>query len=215
MSCVIDDKRVWQVWEWCSEAYLRHGIRISFPNNTDPHKTYQWRFVLAIANKFEQWEFDEHSCRQFLSIAAQQAKHKGLLRKGLAALHQSNLLDLCYRILTNQHKTNQQTLLELQRQKTWLDTRIADRKHLEVLTSRQNVKSLSNLTIWYKSQQISELFISLSKSCTKAVNELQHSIDSDFLPAPSGLYIKRLRFMSETNIKHTCSQIFGKDLANT
>ncbi len=70
----MDSNRIKEVWLWCTEAYLRCGRKLSLPEGTDPAKTYQWRYVAAIAKKFEEWDLSDEAAQKFIGIAAQTAK---------------------------------------------------------------------------------------------------------------------------------------------
>ena len=106
----LSEEQIMTVWHWCFETYIRHNVKLQFPAHTDRTKTYQWRYVRAIALKFAEWDFDESTSRQFINIAVDHAKEVGVFRKGLAALHQSNLLEICYAKLQSQSDTSNQSL---------------------------------------------------------------------------------------------------------
>lgn len=211
-STLIADDRIMAIWDWCSAAYLRQGMLIRFPSNTDPHKTYQWRFATSIAKKFEEWNFDDITAKKFIDIAVSQAKQRGVLKKGLAALHQSNMLQICYQILTSQQKDNIDHLQALENMKMWFDSKIGHKSSLDVLLARRESRALPNIIIWYQAHLITDLFIALSKACTKAVFRLQNNdVDSNLLPSITSLYLLRAEFLSEANNVIYTSQLFGED----
>jgi len=208
----IEDDEILKIWDWCFEAYLQQGMRITFPKNTEPSKTYQWRFAKSIARKFREWEFDDATCIKFISIAVAQAKQRRVLKKGLAALHQSNMLDICHKILTSQDNDNKGQLESLISMKSWIDKQIGNSTPLEVLLHRRDTRSFPNIIKWYQASKISELFISLSRSCNKAVIELQNNtIEKRLLPSFSSLYLLRSEFLSESHNVKVTKPLFGND----
>lgn len=212
MSTALIDDRVMMVWEWCQAAYLQHGIRISFPANTDPHRTYQWRFVSSIAEKFNEWGFDDSTAKRFIITAVGEAKQRGVLRKGLAALHQSNMLDICYQIVTSQQKDNVDQIESLASMKKWFDNQIGNADPLNLLLYRRERNAMSNIVVWYKASKLSDLFLALSKVCGQAISRLQDNpIECRLLPATTSLYLIRSEFLSErSNVKKT-QVLFGTD----
>lgn len=211
-SDMITEERLWTVYGWCATAYLQHGIKIAFPANTDPRKTYQWRYLNSLVNKLNEWEFDDETSKKFIAIAVSQAKQKKVLNKGLACFLQSNLLDICYRKLTAQAKEDCSKLDALKQMKTWFDLQTGDKDPLRCLLHRSSPRAFSNIVMWHQSNRISPLFIALSKSCSKAVFQLQsNDIESNLLPSLSTLYLTRVNFLSESNNLNFVSTLFGTD----
>ena len=199
------------IWQWCSDAYLQHGYKIRFPENTDPVKTYQWRFVKSIADKFNEWEFDEATMKKFIKIAVSQAKLKGVLKKGLAALHQSNMLNICYDILTSEKNANDSILSTLEPIKKWYDSQVGS-DPLRTLLQRNGYDTMSNIVTWYQAKRLTDHFIALSKTCIKAVMRLQNDqVEARLLPTPVSLYLLRSEFLSDLGNVSASQAIFGND----
>ena len=205
------DNEIWKVWQWCSDTYLQYGIKIAFPANTEPKKTYQWRYASGIVKKFREWEFEEDTAKMFIQIAVVQAKRKGILKKGLAALHQNNLLDMCYKIVIKQNKEQVSIVDSLTTMKKFYDTKIGSKEPLEVLLHRASPRALTNITQWYQSNLISDLFIALSKNCCRAVVKLDKTIDTQLLPEQTSLYMLRQDFISDEGNSQKALRIFCND----
>jgi len=212
MGKAIEEDRIQAVWDWCSEAYLRHGKRLTFPANTDRKKTYQWRYARAIANKFQQWDFDDQTARKFIDIAVNYAKQKGSLHKGLAVLHQSNMLDVCYKKLQEQSDKNGQELDVLASTKKWFD-QVTDGNTINILLHRADPRSFSNLTIWYRANRLSPLFLALSHSCTSALTRLQKDNPDErtMLPTAARLFSLRSKIVQDLNTFKQARRIFKTD----
>lgn len=205
--------QVMKVWEWCFEAYIRHGIKLQFPANTDPVKTYQWRYARAIALKFDEWDFDEETARQFIDVAVAHAKEIGLLRKGLASLHQTNVLNICYDKLQRQSDSNRHAIDSLRYIHDWLSQRIGRDHAVEVLLRRTDVGQFCNMVKWVRASRISPLYLSLSRSCGRALVELanSHPQERNLLPKPTTLYMLRSEFLEDVGNVKRAKLIFGPD----
>lgn len=200
------------VWGWCSEAYIRHGIKLQFPARTNPQKTYQWRYAKAIALKFDEWDFDEATSKQFIDIAVVHAKETGVLRKGLATLHQANMLEICYEKLKTQSDTNRQAIDSLRYIHNWLTQR-ANGNLFETLLQRANADELCNLVQWVQASRISPLYLSLSRTCGQALARLAklHPDERALLPKTTTLYMLRANFLEDVGNVELAKQIFGSD----
>lgn len=212
MSIVLpSDTRIKTIWEWCSDAYLQHGFKIKFPQAGDIRKTYQWRFVKSIAEKFAEWNFDDETAKKFIRIAVAQAKLKGVLKKGLAALHQTNMLNICYDLLTAEKNESDNIHRSLEMQKSWYDNHIGD-DPIATLLYRSGHGALPTLIVWYQSSRISDHFIALSRICHRVLMRLQADpIEARLLPSPTSLYLLRDGFFSDINNVRVSQKIFGDD----
>ncbi len=210
-TTLLSDTRIMSIWEWCSDAYLQHGFKIKFPTATSPQKTYQWRFVKSIAEKFNEWEFDDETAKKFIKIAVGQAKVRGVLKKGLAALHQSNMLKVCYELLTSELNENSNIINSLSAMKKWFDANIGP-DPLERLLYRTNYGALPIIIVWYQGSNLSAHFIAMSKVCSKALMRCQQdALEARLLPSPAAIYLLRAEFLSDIRNVEIVSRIFGDD----
>ena len=185
----INSTRIWSLWETCQQAYLRNGRKLQLPPNTDPTKTYQWRYLNAMMQKFDEWEFDNDMIEKFVDIAVRHAKEVGILCKGLAALHQKNLLEICYKTLQQEVDTSNQRLESLRVIKRWLQQQIGKKDLFRTLLKRTNVDSAPNIILWYQANKISELYMALSKSCYNALLTLEKSGSDDLILLPKANHL--------------------------
>jgi hypothetical protein len=208
----ISDDHIMTVWEWCSEAYLQHGFKLTFPAKTDPTKTYQWRYARSITLKFAEWEFDEETAKQFITIAIGHCKDAGVLRKGLAALHQTNLLQICYDRLQKQVDSNKRCADSIEHIHAWLMAR-SNGDLLETLLSRQAPDEFCNLVKWVQASRISRLYLALSRTCGKALARLSrtHPEEREILPKTTTLYMLRSEFIEDAGNAINAKRILGKD----
>ena len=208
----LSDEQIMTVWDWCFETYIQHNVKLQFPAHTDPTKTYQWRYVRAIALKFAEWGFDEPTSRKFIDIAVAHAKEVGVFRKGLAALHQTNLLKICYSKLQSQSDTNGQSLDSLRHMHNWLANR-SNGNMIDTLLYRDDVDELCNIVKWVLASRLSPLYLSLSKVCGQALARLSTSgrVEREFLPKTTKLYMLRSEFLEDANNVNQAIRIFGPD----
>lgn len=209
----ISDERVFTVWNQCVEVYLQHGRKLSFPQHTDPRKTYQWRYARALAIKFEEWEFDEDTAMSFIRIAVTYAKNNNRLNKGLAALHQGNLLQLCYDELKKSEDNNNNSISSIEIIKQWIDRQIGDKDPVLMFLKRKNPDAFCNIFMWVQATKISPLYLSLSKSCGKALARLakQHPHERNMLPKSTELFRIRSRFLDDLENKKRSKIILERD----
>jgi len=201
------------VWNWCSDAYLLNGQRLKFPAKTKPQHTYQWRYIKAIAARFAEWQFDDDTCRKFIDLATKYAKDKGVLHKGLAVLHQSNMLDICYKMLQREKDSDKQSLGSLEFIHKWLMRQFGDVDHVGVLLQRPHAEAMCNLTQWYRAHRISELYLAVSKSCCRALARLaeSHPDERQMLPKRTKLYLLRCDVAKDIATLKNARKILGDE----
>lgn len=212
-TCDTTTDQVWKVWNWCSDSYLRHGIRLAFPKHTKPEKTYQWRYCRALVAKFGEWDFDDDTAVRFIDIAVKHAKNIGMLRKGLAIFHQSNMLHVVHDMLHAESMLYVQSLDTIGATHKWLRQQIGDGQPCEMLLRRSKAGALCNLAIWYHANKIPALYIALSKSCYRALATLekQGMDERDQLPKATDLYRLRSDFVQDINNLKQARCILGDD----
>jgi len=133
------------------------------------------------------------------------------LRKGLAALHQSNMLDICYQILTSQQKDNVDQIASLSSMKRWFDAQIGNEDSLKTLLCRRERNTLPNIILWYQASKLSDLFLALSRACGRAMSHLHNEVECRLLPSTTSLYLLRSEFLSEQHNVKTTRTLFGTD----
>ncbi len=211
-----NDDRILDVWSWCSDAYLRHGRRLSLPVGTDPTKTYQWRYATKLASKFTEWKLSEEASKKFIDIAVKIAKENQMLKKGLAIFHQNNMLTLCYEQLCVESESNKLHANSIKFIHAWLHEKCADRPVLEVLLDRNDPESYCNLTMWFQASRLSPLYLAISKACRKALEELEsHEDERSILPRSTELYLLRQSFYQDAGNVAKVRAIFEKDWRKT
>lgn len=180
------------------------------PANTDPHKTYQWRYITAISSKFDEWGFDDQTAQKFIDFAVRYAKRLNILRKGLAVLHQNNMLDKCYKMLQDEVDGDHHIIESLKRSRDWIDRQANGTPLLDVLLSRPNEDAFCNLTMWYRSNRITDLYLALSKSCCQALATLDE-IERSVFPSKAHLYVTRTELSRNVHVLKAARRILFDD----
>jgi hypothetical protein len=207
------EARIEQVWDMCRGVYADHGRILSFPAGTDPRKTYQWRYARSLAARLDEWGFDDETSSVLLGIAVRHIKDQGLLHKGLAGLLQNNILDICLQDLKSQQMSGNQSIASIEMINKWFTQQIADQDTDKLLLHRSSPHSLRNISIWYQSSKISALFLSLSKTCCKALVRLEKLDPQERMQMPKSidLYSIRNRFLRNKQNEIAARKILKSD----
>lgn len=197
------------VWDLCTEAYSRCGIRLSFPKGTPPEKTYQWRYIIGLVKKFEEWQFDEHLMRRFIEIIASYSKQINMSHKGLAIFHQKNILEVCYKKLLDENSVGEDRLSIIREAHNWLLARSAGGDVVKYLLYRGDLDAYCNLTIAFKSNKLPDYYLALSKYCMAAIMNLSstHSSERSQLPSYYKLFEIRENFAKDRDLYNSARTI--------
>ena len=213
MSKIHTAEDVWKVWNWCVEAYRRCGQTLKFPEATNPTKTYQWRYAARLAGQLEEWEFDDQTSIVLIRCAAEYAKEKRLLRKGLSAFFQSNILDICYDRIDSECEEVDCRLALLSRNYGFLSARADGKPFINVLLSRPAPDSYYKIVEWFERHRVSTIYMALSKSCTAALSRLSKLSPEQrgLLPGSAELFCLMGELTDDITFKRQAVQVLGDD----
>ena len=202
-----------RVWLWCRDAFAQAGYRISFPKNTNPQKTYQWRYAARLAQKLDEWELDEETSKAFIEIMVEYIAERGLLRKGLSAFFQTNALQVCYDRLDNYCSRKARRIESLQESKKFIDAKSRNRPIQRLLLDRPRLDANANIVAWFESNDISMVFLAVSRSCTAALSKLAEVAPEqrDLLPTSADLFCVRSDLMKDKWSREQAKKILGPD----
>lgn len=209
--------RIMTIWQWCHDAYLRRGRRLSFPKKTDPTKTYQWRYLEALERRLSEWGFDDDLAKRFIDVAAAYASERGLMAKGLAIFFQSNILAVCYRRLQEELVRIDQTLDTIGRAQSFVQQQAGQRSLQAAMLARASLGAYSNIVQWYQAGHITDLYVALSKSAMASLAQLAKTRPSErlILPAATTLFIVRSSFLRESGVRQKAMNILQDDWRTT
>jgi hypothetical protein len=212
MTVEIQDARVEKIWRWYQEAMWKHANRrVDYPSDTDPRKTYQYRWMQAFIKKLNEWQFDDRLAEMMVDAVVRYAVTHKLLRMGASILAMQKVLDVCYHDACHRKRVSHDFGQDLKIGRELLI------RHQGQLLCASRPGGYVNLVQWYKTGKLTMHFMSLSKTCIDALNALrQLDIDQrSEIPSHITLLRNRLLLLScpeRTSIAH---QILGNDLLPT
>lgn len=215
MNTTVD--RTEQIWNWCRESYLRiTGQQITLPKNTDPKKTYQWRYLELLNKKLTHLELDDDLCRKFIDITLRYAKKHNLVYKGLSIFTQNNLLQECYNKLREQKDNDETDISIIQRTKRWLDDQLAKSSCSnlqELLLRKRGIGTYTNIVRWYEGGNIYDKYLAISRSCGFAIGMLSRDqpTERSLLPKDVSLFLMRNELLSDMRIRFVLKNILQDD----
>lgn len=202
-----------RTWAWCQEAFVKHGIKLDFPKNTDPKKTYQWRYATRLSRKIDEWELDRDTARAYIKFAVEYIKDKRLLHKGLTAFFQNNMMDVCYNKMQNSISMTDNRIAKLIDTRKFLESKCMHRPFVKVLLGRESFDKFRNIVRWSQSKDISQVYMSISASCTAALANLAIIAPNErgLLMSDSDLYQSAQEFLSDNMFRLRAKTILGND----
>jgi hypothetical protein len=193
-----------QVFTICQDIYKSFGIDLKFPKARDVTKTYQYRYLTAICDKFIQWDLDLNEVKRFLAIAIGNSfKHK-TIKKGLSALHQKNLLQISYEQLISSNNTLSQIDQTSQSVYLFLKQFCDEKSAYTILSKREGPRSNMVLTNLFQAGKINIEFLAINNLCRRiAMDAISKDLqDAMFLPTLGKLYVVN-RDLSANNANFT------------
>ena len=202
-----------RTWRWCQEAFAQHGVKLAFPKNTNPQKTYQWRYVTKLTNKIDEWGFDTPTAKAFISFAVDYVKEKRLLHKGLSVFFQNNMMDICYKRMHAHSSAVDNKVKNLRATYEFITTRRGQRTAISVLLSRESFDKARNIVRWYQSGDITAAYLAVSAVCTEALARLAVVApdERNLLPSNSELCSLAIGLSKNDELRSQARAILGPD----
>lgn len=213
MTQILEAPATLRTWKWCQEAFAINGMKLVFPKNTNPQKTYQWRYVTRLACKIDEWGLDKPTAKAFINIAVGYFKEKNLLHKGLSIFLQDNMMDICYdRMQKHSAKTNDR-IIRLKAIHKFITSKYNNKSPISVLLNRESFDGPRNIVRWYKSNGINDMYLAMSMVCTEALSKLTITApdERDSLPSESELYCLANNFLKDDDFRSRAKTILGND----
>jgi hypothetical protein len=194
-----------KVYKWFAASYQAiTGRRISFPSNTDPTKTYQYRSIKRFTTKIDEWEMSDSSTKFLIKEVIKYSKERGLLSRGVSVLDKIDLLEECYGRMQRYVEQHTQLLSDIASSHDFFNKN----KH-KALSSKRG--GYPFFVMWYQSGKLCVEFIALSKSCLSVIGSL-NSDDIKRVPDLVELLSIRHRYLRNSNLKTEIKEILGEDL---
>ena len=93
-ATVIKEERVIQAYGFLKRALRRYRRSVSLPTNTDPTKTYSWRYLDRFIDRFTQLGLDDEALEVVIDAIVEHAHKNGCLCRGIAVLDQKNIINI-------------------------------------------------------------------------------------------------------------------------
>jgi hypothetical protein len=202
-----------RTWRWCQEAFALHGIKLAFPKNTSPQKTYQWRYATKLAQKIDEWGLDRSTARAFIGFAVEHVKEKKLLHKGLSVFFQNNMMDICYDRMQTCSSDEHNKIQRFHVVHDFVVSRCNNRSTVSVLLGRESFDTFRNIVKWYQAGDITTSYIALSSACVMALSKLIVVAPSErnLLPSDSELYCLAIKLIKDEDFSSQAKAILGND----
>ena len=208
MATIADD-RIIQVYGWCKDAFRQHNRTLTFPKNTDPKKTYNWRYITSLAAKIDDLKLDDLTAQYLILSVADYANEMKLFNKGLSIYFQSNVIEICLNKLNKEDSANKKLIGSIRDSYCWLKEKIA-KDGTNILNIKQNLDANPNIVRWHRDGFITTDILSLSKMCQRALSKLSNN-HRILLPKDTELYLRRMKIKNQIQIQELKKQL-GDDL---
>ena len=199
------------IYKWFQRAMSNAGRKVSLPTNTPPEKTYQYRAVAKFAKQVDEWGLSEPIACALVNAVVRYGKKQDLLNKGAHLLNMKSVLKICHDLLREEITRNEVLVESLRYSKNFLQKSVAGADMAERLVTKEKRGGYTNFTRWYRSGDLSSSFISLSKSCRRALNLLPFDERGEF-PTDNILLKTRIKLLSDRELYATIKEIMGDDL---
>lgn len=205
------DERIRLFFKYLQKAFKNANIRIKFPKDTDPTKTYTWRYLKHFAEKVDEWGVSDETAYKLIDAITDYSKKHKLLNRGVSILASDKILEIGYEAIKGQVQMEDNIYHKL-----GLDRKIIESingSKVTMLLKREPEKALPNIVKWYTQGKLSTLYIALSKSCGAAMASL-NSFERSFLPPIGELLDIKQKCLKNAIVKNKIKFIFGDDWAN-
>lgn len=199
------DVRIFKVFKYCKDAFKNAGINVSFPKNTDPKKTYKWRYIIKFIQKVDELGMSANIMRRLIDEVAKYASKQSRKHKGLALLVNEQVLSMCC-----------DNMADIDKQNIAIVDRIREH-HNKVrgvdLLSKTHKNGLPKIVKLYMQGEISELFLAISKKCHEAMMRLDKT-ERSMLPSGNELVLNRMELDGNLELKGKVKEVMEDDWRN-
>lgn len=208
------DERINQAYSIVRRELLKYRRHISFPKNTDPRKTYSWRYLEKFVDRVDSLELSDLSLETIISALVREAAETRTLQRGMAVLDNKNMLLICQTKLESEVQSENAEIRAVSESHAFVLGSVGERNDLsvhKVLTERTSRFAYANITRWFEANQLAAGYIAVSRSCKKALGTLpKHELE--LFPAATKLMRLRLTMTCNNATLMRLRTILGNDL---
>ncbi len=174
--------RILTIYSWFQISYYHiTSRRINFPTNTDPCKTYQFRWIESFARKIDEWKLTDIEAKYLIEEVIKYSKERKLLSRGVGVLCKADILEECYKRLNRKHDRIAVLISEIKANHEFL--------------AKNSDGLQSNLIHWFQQGRLCVEFVALSKSCLAVLNKLDAG--RGCIPTLRELFLIRMRCLHD------------------
>lgn len=215
LVAVTKEERIIKIYLLLKRELRRYKKSISLPKKTDPTKTYSWRYLERFLDRVETSGFNDDDMPIIIEAIVNYAYENRLLNRGIAILDQKNILEVVSAKLEKEAKEENDITRTITTSRSFVRKQLPQNSSPEqvriLLAQRPNRTAYTNITRWFKSNQISIGYIAVSRECKKALGTLPNH-ELELFPQPRELMRMRLQLISNPNIVTKLKTVLGNDL---
>lgn len=178
------------------------GKGFKFAKAKDITDTYHYRWFNSFVDKCYRNGLDLDGAKEVVRSMVVFAKDNGILNKGAALLSRSDIIDVCIRKIEKDDQDIDEHLITIKESLSTIDVN----NPVRMLIKKQHRHGSHNIVLLRDRNKLPDFFISLSKSCMKAVCELK----SDDLLSIREYYLMRMKMINKFG-DDTLREIMGDE----
>lgn len=200
------------VFKILKRTMMKYGKRVSFPEDTDPKKTYNWRYITNFVNKLDTYGLHESFYPQVITAVVEHAYRKNLLKRGIGVLLRTDLLELVIKKLEQDKRKDTQAYEQIKRSYQLVyDETEPEQMYSKTLLRRQSRNGYTNMVRWYLAGGITLDYVVVSRSARIALGSLS-SIERSNFPDAKTLLRMRMQILSHEELIRKLRETLQEDL---
>lgn len=207
------DIRINRVYNILRGKMKNYGRNVQLPNNTDPKKTYSWRYLDSFLKKVEQLSIPDDYIPDVLDVLLVHAKRHKLLNRGFAIL---NKVDIGELVLQRFERDEDWRLGKERRifssHEFLLKQQLNSNKNMiEVLSHKRASNAYMNMTCWYEQGFLSIEYVAISKTCKKVLCTMKLN-ERAIYPGTMSIMKQKLLILSDQRLSEKLQTLMNSDL---
>jgi len=183
---------------------------VSWPAASDYKKTYMYMWFKKFAEWLEENNLDDDTANRIVVALVKYAKKKGILNKGASILRHKRIYEIALMELEDIENKKE---LESNSLKNTIDELNSLRNGaplFDFLIKRRGIGEYPNIVLLFKSGVITPQFLAISKSCRKAINNLDKKT-RELLPPNIDLMRIQVKIKFDDDKKELASSLLQTD----
>jgi hypothetical protein len=196
------------LFKYCKDKLRNDNIHISFPRDTDPRHTYQWRYLTKFIEKVDKFQISDAFGQELAyNILADAFTKNRAKANGISILNFPSAIESGLNRLVRQESYKKQAVEGL----TSIHTFLSNIPNcIEHLIRKPRIAGSPNIVLYHMQGKISTLYLSVSLTCAAAMRSLSPK-DRRLLPPSSELFECRFRLLNDNCLCKEVQVILGED----